>query len=285
MRSLIAALRSLTLPNGATTGQRIVIDADNGVVLVYDVNNNLIASLTPSDNGTQWLAGITTYFYNGILGNYVKLFNGMIRFGTWNNENPAFTSDGFIQCDDSGQTNPVTLRIIAPTYDVNAHTAEIDMLSAPGPGGNGARPFVSVSDGAGSNPGLCDGQISGYWYCNNPTDVFHQAREKWHPFGLLNGWVQDGNSDTFSYKVDALGFVHFKGGLLAGTTADGTQIATVPVGWRPAKDVLQLVTRSSATQAARLQISATTGAVEVFDVGTASGLHFDQVCYANSDQQ
>jgi hypothetical protein len=40
MRSLIAALRTLVLPFGQTTGRRIVIDGVNGTITIYDANDN-----------------------------------------------------------------------------------------------------------------------------------------------------------------------------------------------------------------------------------------------------
>jgi hypothetical protein len=41
MKSFIAALRTLVLPFGATTGRRIVLDGINGVIQIYDSNNDL----------------------------------------------------------------------------------------------------------------------------------------------------------------------------------------------------------------------------------------------------
>jgi hypothetical protein len=47
MRSFIAALRSLVLPYGTTSGQRIVLDGVNGRIDIYDVNNDLLMRLDP----------------------------------------------------------------------------------------------------------------------------------------------------------------------------------------------------------------------------------------------
>lgn len=47
MKSAIASLRSLTLPFGATSGARIVLDGVNGVIRIYDTNGNLALELTP----------------------------------------------------------------------------------------------------------------------------------------------------------------------------------------------------------------------------------------------
>jgi hypothetical protein len=48
MRSLIASLRTLVLPFGATTGSRIVLDGVTGQILVYDANDDLRFRLNPS---------------------------------------------------------------------------------------------------------------------------------------------------------------------------------------------------------------------------------------------
>jgi hypothetical protein len=40
MKSLIASLRSLTLPFGATTGARIVLDSVSGTITIFDSSNN-----------------------------------------------------------------------------------------------------------------------------------------------------------------------------------------------------------------------------------------------------
>jgi hypothetical protein len=45
MRSIIAALRSLTLPFGATSGARIELDGVNGEIRIYDVDSNLLMTL------------------------------------------------------------------------------------------------------------------------------------------------------------------------------------------------------------------------------------------------
>lgn len=62
MKSFIAALRSLVLPYGRTSGQRIVLDGDNGQIAVYDATGTLavlIQSASP--------AGITVYGPDGTI--------------------------------------------------------------------------------------------------------------------------------------------------------------------------------------------------------------------------
>ena len=49
MRSLLAALFSLTLPTGQTTGQRIVLDGVNGLIDIFDTANILRIELGQTD--------------------------------------------------------------------------------------------------------------------------------------------------------------------------------------------------------------------------------------------
>ena len=48
MKSFIAALRNLVLPFGRTSGQRIILDGDNGTIKVYNASNVLIAEISPT---------------------------------------------------------------------------------------------------------------------------------------------------------------------------------------------------------------------------------------------
>jgi hypothetical protein len=49
MRSILAALRSLVLPAGAVSGQRIVLDGVNGLISVYDSTGDLRLQIAPTN--------------------------------------------------------------------------------------------------------------------------------------------------------------------------------------------------------------------------------------------
>lgn len=51
MRSILAALRSLVLPTGVTSGTRIVLDGVNGSIVVYDSTNTPVLALGGSGGG------------------------------------------------------------------------------------------------------------------------------------------------------------------------------------------------------------------------------------------
>jgi len=60
VKSFMAALRSLVLPFGRTSGMRIIIDGDAGVIQLYDTANNLVAELGPNTDGGGglWTRGL-----------------------------------------------------------------------------------------------------------------------------------------------------------------------------------------------------------------------------------
>lgn len=72
---------SLTLPSGATSGARIVLDGESDTILVYDDTNALIASVAPADGtdpfGNTVLFGITQY--TG--GEYIQMGFGNFLLG------------------------------------------------------------------------------------------------------------------------------------------------------------------------------------------------------------
>lgn len=54
MRSFLAALRTLVLPYGATTGSRIVLDGVLGQILIYDASGALAADIIPGFGFEVW---------------------------------------------------------------------------------------------------------------------------------------------------------------------------------------------------------------------------------------
>lgn len=101
----------------------------------------------------------------------------------------------------------------------------------------------------------------------------------WTNLGFLAGWSQLAAASSFAAKVDALDFVHLRGAAAVGTVVDGTVIATLAAAYRPPKDVVQSAAKLGAVGFARLFIRAATGNIEVFDVGAATALYFDQVIF------
>lgn len=113
------------------------------------------------------------------------------------------------------------------------------------------------------------------------------ASETWHDVALLNGWVNRVGWDHFSYRLLPDGMVKLRGSVSGGTAVNGTQIGSVPAGYRPpthdavgpiASDVLPAA-YAAANGNPRLQIQ--TGG-NMFIYGTGPGpLFFENFLYAS----
>jgi len=57
--------------------------------------------------------------------------------------------------------------------------------------------------------------------------------ETWHDVALLNGWVNRAGWDHMSYRLMPDGTVRLRGSISGGTSASGTQIGSLPAGYRP----------------------------------------------------
>lgn len=63
-------------------------------------------------------------------------------------------------------------------------------------------------------------------------------QENWYTLVLQNGWNGTGNGDAEPrYMKDEFGFVHLKGSIWGGTSADWTIIANLPVGYYPSERI------------------------------------------------
>lgn len=60
--------------------------------------------------------------------------------------------------------------------------------------------------------------------------------EPWQTLSLQNGWVARGGYYTPSYRREPGELVRLVGGMIDGTNDNGTIIATLPAGYRPASD-------------------------------------------------
>jgi hypothetical protein len=89
MRSFIAALRSLVLPFGATTGRRIVLDGTLGTITIYDTNGNKLMSL----DGTN---GLVVYDTSGNIRTRLALPGGFYSFLELATAQASEVSKGFL---------------------------------------------------------------------------------------------------------------------------------------------------------------------------------------------
>lgn len=210
MRSLIASLRNLVLPAGATSGARIVLDGDDGVILVFDSTGALLASIAPEDAPDgSYLKGITAYSPNGI----INLDDGDIFFLA-DALDPQYVVQGNITQDNA----PGTLRLAPPTFDVGGKRCVVDLNSVANDSSN---PNVVLY---GNNGELVDLYQTGFHYFS-PGNTFTD-KEVWHNATLLNGGV---NATTpVQFRMLPTGHVECRGALVGGTLAANTHLFSLP---------------------------------------------------------
>jgi hypothetical protein len=127
MKSTIASLRELTLPFGATSGGRIVLDGTNGTILMYDTNGDLFMLIEPTlglvfvdpDLDTRLAIGAES-------GNYT-----VITFRDSNGDNPARLYYGAIP----GSNNYRHVTLSSPEVGVTPFFQRL-LMTTPYPSGN-----------------------------------------------------------------------------------------------------------------------------------------------------
>lgn len=151
MKSFIAALRNLVLPYGRTSGQRIVLDGDNGQIAVYDASDNLavlIQSASP--------AGITVYGPDGSinLADSVATWESddgsVLAIGTGGGVRQEFTPQDVGNAWTTAKINTVLgasdrggFNISSPADSVNTETASLTLFGG-GPSTNDSSVLVSA---------------------------------------------------------------------------------------------------------------------------------------------
>ena len=98
-----------------------------------------------------------------------------------------------------------------------------------------------------------------------PTPVDFQEPTPWQSVTFSNSWVDYGsNYDTAQYRKLANGMVELKGFVKNGTTAAGTQMFTLPVGYRPGGwNYFPAVTSSGSTGSIEIRSTGFVGTVNV----------------------
>jgi hypothetical protein len=220
----------LVIPTNATTGQRIVLDGVNGVELVYDSFNQVIASIAPgtgtSTDGQSYVAGIASYA-SGNRSNYSQLFNGQLVLNT-----PLDTvAAGAAVLDNSGvNSDQPELQLFSPAYSgiPMANAAYIHLFGANV--GFTDNPYVRIS-ARGGPAGDMDVQIAGTLRYASPTG---SASETWHALSYAANWT-DGPFAPGKYTRDANGRILFSGMIqfTGGATGAPITVFTLPVGYRP----------------------------------------------------
>lgn len=202
MQGPSALLNVLTIPPGASsTQERIVIDGIRGAIFLYDNTGALVGSESPvsgTDNASNaYLAGKATYFDSG-LGYLLACTNNgsQVIFYT------ALTSAGpwtQLASMSSSQSGDI---ILQPSAGRSVNLTNLIVTGK-----------ITSTSGTQANPTLIT------------TDT-------WHNFAYSNGWAAGANGAQ--YRLTAQGDLQISAQFTPGTTTNGTTIATLPAGWRPA---------------------------------------------------
>jgi hypothetical protein len=203
-------LVSLTIPTGATTGARVVINGATGTITGYNAANQVVYVLSPTSfivgpsTGTQ--IELTESGTNGLLEflfNTASLINGYIEgqlgvggLGSIVEQGPQSTVAGYT---DSVQT---VMGSAEPTALLPAFYAlfYIDALGV-------SHDYFEVSDyGAAINGAIVTGIVPG----TGTTPSNPAVAETWHNIPLAAGWTIVAGY-TAQYRMNALGNVELSG--------------------------------------------------------------------------
>lgn len=103
------------------------------------------------------------------------------------------------------------------------------------------------------------------------------ANEAWHGFAYAAGWSDRGGGyDSAQYRVMPDGTVRLRGSAKGGTTVDFTQLATLPVGYRPTNSK-EFLSKSTVANSSIIINSA--GGIFCLGMGAATNLVFDGMTF------
>lgn len=252
------SITSLTIPTGATTGERIVIDGVDGDIQVYDSDGNLGAYIGPAAPIGGGSAPIVTSFEVGG-GEWSGLFNGscLVGLGDPTTDPDVLQQAGGIKEGGDGKVfleNTVTDAIpVEATVYLRGGT-----LATGAPGASGL-PMVAITSNVSQGfPGPCDVIASSAIIKGVPGDPL--TPETWQVVGsggtaqpFTTGWVTSTSMGTLvgvqplRYRLDPMDNVIIEGCWAAGSTTPGSNfVFNLPVGYRPKVGHSITITKNSA---------------------------------------
>lgn len=279
MRSFLASLRTLVLPYGAGSGQRLVLDGVNGRIETYNGSN--IETTQYDTDGLHLYddAGNEIVTVAREVGNDEP----MVRVQDAQGEAYVAMSIGSSAdpiIDMVGYTAPGGLGIPASIWahgsGVAGTTAQLHLeIEAYGAGGaDNARLVVR---GESQNGGSAARILA-----NVPILV--EGDESWHDVAFQNAWSNLGGVwQTCQYRKEPVGnVVRLRGVALGGTKTDATVITTLPVGYRPpAQEIFPVGNGTSGGVLPNIRIFPN-GQIQIFGMGAStngthswSGITFD----------
>lgn len=174
----------LTIPSGATSGRRIVINGVTGEILVYDENDVIIAKVSPdiSEDG-QHPGGFWTRDFSFPDPIFGELTGGVL---SWNSLTNQANQAGSISWVDNAGVNQTYMVLSSGAYRLTDEPAWITLEST---SNTRTVPRVIISD---NGAGRCDLDVSGDFILDN----IDQGR------GLV-GWIAK-RTNTLGLVAEAL---------------------------------------------------------------------------------
>lgn len=241
-------LTSLTLPQGATSGARIVLDGTRDVILVYNSLSQLFASLAAGAGSDGLGNNFPQGFKVGVSGSAgvviqpgsdgrtgIIFFPGIV---------PNVSNDAHLQLNQQGVgTAQHSFLTIASAVDTTQNDAVfINWHASPRDGTTFAKLTFAYQDPASvvhdyavmDLSGLAvTGSITAVQPGTGTSRVNVAAAETWHAVAYANGWADFAGHQAVRYRKSPENRVWLDGDAAPGTWANGTVIFTLPVGYRP----------------------------------------------------
>lgn len=235
-----------------------------------------------SDGSGSPQIGINSGFYTDSLGRQARsrLFLG----GTQGVDIGSISTSGA----DGGHVVLGDDRAILTYYEADVQKGTLQIFNTgvvslgSGPAQFGTDTYLQLN-GAGSHTAYLNlnNSVPNYLLFSvvNSTATVSVGNETWHTLTLSNAWVAAGAPwATPAVRQMPDGTILLRGLITSGTNANGTVLFTLPVGYRPTSTV-GFLCQGDATISpflANVQI-ATTGAVTVFNLGTAKAVVLDNI--------
>lgn len=111
---------------------------------------------------------------------------------------------------------------------------------------NGGIDSTNLADGAVITTKILDGAVTtSKLAANAVTAAKMETQQTWQTPTYQNSWIDYDAGTTYGglqYYKDSLGIVHLRGLIKSGTVTAGTAITTLPVGYRPGRQLIFEVT-------------------------------------------
>lgn len=280
MKDAIAALRWIVLPWGATDGQRLILDAVNGLIAIYDAVNDKIVQIDTSG----------MHFYDGS-------GTEQATIGPDSNGSPMI----------SVQTGPIDEGNDHIAMFVDGATPTFEMTAYDTPGGLGLSYQMILNQfGAGTGAfarlnttvfgdpdctlrmlgGSSDGTAKAYVEVNAPIKAMvSNVTETWRAFAFSGAWVDSAGAVPARYRKMPDGTAMAKGRIQGGAIAVGSALFTLPVDYRPSQNVRFTVAQGSAAAGTdpAIDISAATGVATLARAPSAAFIYLDGMRWPTTD--